>query len=106
MAEAFERAKECIRFVDEIEESLNKADVPTDRQAPCGLLPASTPERVDILIEQRDELLEALEEAKANVERVTDGGRTAVPDLQAWLRRARAALAKARGKGDAVEANR
>ena len=58
------------------------------------------------IIAAAPELLEALEEAKANVERVTDGGRTAVPDLQAWLRRARAALAKARGEGDAVEANR
>ena len=50
------------------------------------------------LIAAAPELLEVFEEALANVERVTDGGRKAVPALAKWLEKARAALAKARGE--------
>jgi hypothetical protein len=50
------------------------------------------------LIAAAPELLEVFEEALANVERVTDGGRKAVPALVKWLEKARAVLAKARGE--------
>lgn len=43
------------------------------------------------------DLFKELSEAVANVERVTDGGRLANPELAAWLTRARAAIAKAKG---------
>lgn len=50
------------------------------------------------LIAAAPELLEVFEEALANVERVTDGGRRAVPALAKWLEKARAVLAKVRGE--------
>lgn len=53
------------------------------------------------LIAAAPELLEVFEEALANVERVTDGGRKAVPALVKWLEKARAALAKVRGEKSA-----
>lgn len=50
------------------------------------------------LIAAAPELLEMFEEALANVERVTDGGRKAAPALAKWLEKARAVLAKVRGE--------
>ena len=50
------------------------------------------------LIAAAPELLEMFEEALANVERVTDGSRKAVPALAKWLEKARAVLAKVRGE--------
>lgn len=50
------------------------------------------------LIAAAPELLEVFEEALANVERVTDGGRKAVPDLVKWLEKSRVVLAKVRGE--------